>query len=292
MRATGERSVARRDRLVRSLRELGAAPAHIPGDELAQHGRAVPLTGQAAELFPQVVFDPDGSVRRVGVLHGVIVTRGYAPTGQAGLPCISTGGTVADVRVYIHVDNDSTAQTEVSGAVSERNRTLPAHANCSHKRYWLTCEQYEELIEACGNCCQTCQRPAAECRPHSKLYIDHDQHYGIWAVRGLLCPRCNSLLISDRPDPAWAQDYIANPWFRRAFAEMGVSIEMAPEPPLKSHFRSPKGTSWVREEDGWRCWSYSLCSRTWRDMCMNFSPLHLRHVNIPTSANYTETDNY
>lgn len=120
-------------RLVRALRESGAAASHVPSDELAENRGPVPFSRHLAELFPQVVFDPDGSVRRVGVLHVVIVTRGYAPAGQVGLPCISTEGTVSNVRVYIHDDNDSTAQTEVSGVVKVRNRTLPAHANRARK---------------------------------------------------------------------------------------------------------------------------------------------------------------
>lgn len=127
-------------RLVRALGKGGAPASHVPGDELAEDRCPVPFSRSLAELFPQVVLDPDGSMRRVGLLHVVIVTRGYAPAGQAGLPCISTEGTVSNVRVYIHADNDSTAQTEVSGVVSAQNRTLPAHANCSRKKYWLTPE--------------------------------------------------------------------------------------------------------------------------------------------------------
>lgn len=269
--------------LVRALGEGGAAASHVPGDELAEDRRSVPLSGHLAELFPQVVFDPDRPVRRVGVLHVVIVTRGYAPSSQVGLPCISTEGTVSNVGVYIHANNDSTAQTEVSGVVSAQNRTLPAHANCSHKRYWLTCEQYENLIDACGNCCQTCRKPAAECRPYRKLYIDHHQHYGVWAVRGLLCPPCNSKLVSYIPDPPWAQEYLSNPWFKRAFAELGLSIEPGTEPPPGSRFRSPKGTLWVREEDCWQNQSFILSKRDWRGMCMDFSPAHLLGIETPAA---------
>ena len=84
------------------------------------------------------------------------------------------------------------------------------HATCgAHRRYWLTSEQSDRLVQACGDRCQICRRPAADCRPHRKLYLDHDHHYEVWAVRGLLCPRCNSPLISDRPDPNWAQEVAA-----------------------------------------------------------------------------------
>jgi hypothetical protein len=158
------------------------------------------------------------------------------------------------------------------------------HATCSsHRRYWLTCDQYERLVQACGDCCQICRRPAAECRPHQKLYIDHDQHYGVWAVRGLLCPRCNSLLISDRPDPEWAFDYLATPWFRRAYAEMGVSVEHLLEPPVGSYFNSPKGTSWVREDDCWQNESFARGRRDWARLCREFSPLQLREIHVPRS---------
>lgn len=111
--------------LVRALRKRCAFAAHVPGDELAEDRSPVPFSRRLAELFPQVVLDPDGPVGRVGLFHADIVTRGYALAGQVGLPCISTEGTVSDVRVYIHDDNDSTAQTEVSGAVKRWDRTLP-----------------------------------------------------------------------------------------------------------------------------------------------------------------------
>lgn len=83
MSATGEWSG-------RALGKRGAPATDVPGDELAQHGRPVPLASNAPELIPQVVFDPDRSVRRVGFLH--VLHRN---------PCISKVA-VMTVAVYIH----------------------------------------------------------------------------------------------------------------------------------------------------------------------------------------------
>lgn len=159
-------------------------------------------------------------------------------------------------------------------------RTLPAHENCNHKRYWLTCDQYEDLITACGNCCQACGRPADDCSPHRKLYIDHDYDYGIWAVRGLLCPRCNGLLPQGATGPDWAQDYLADPWFKRFFAALGVPIEMPPEPPIGSSFSSPTGSTWVRDLHRWQNKSHAKSWRTWAGMYRDFSPADLQHVRV------------
>lgn len=169
-------------------------------------------------------------------------------------------------------------------------KTLPEHASCkNHDRYWLTCEQYEGLIEASGNRCQICGVAASSCIPHRKLFIDHDQGYGIWAVRGLLCPQCNANCRWDKPDPEWALDYLCDPWFERAFAEMGVPIEPQPEPPIGSVFQSPKRTRWVREERWWQNQSFIRSYRDWRGMCRDFSPVHLQHIRVPAPPPSTVT---
>lgn len=276
-----------------ALRQHRAAAPYIPGDEVAQDRRPVPLAGEAPELFPQVVLDPDGSVRRVGLLHephrspristvralGVAVyihghyARGYTRRMQVAL----WGGRSRSLH---RADLRCTKLGEKMAST----RTLPAHENCNHTKYWLTCEQYEELLNACDNQCQTCGRPGTENPPHRKLFIDHDYAYGIWAVRGLLCGRCNGKLTYDKPAPEWAADYLADPWFKRAFAEMGVSIERQPEPPIGSIFKSPKGPTWIRTERCWQNESYAVSTRDWYGMCRDFSPVHLQHIKVATYA--------
>jgi hypothetical protein len=162
------------------------------------------------------------------------------------------------------------------------SRTRPAHENCNHTKYWLTCDQYEQLLADSGNRCQACGRPASDCQPHQKLYIDHDYDYGVWAVRGLLCPRCNGAFVQGKTVPDWADEYFSDPWFRRAFAEMGVPIERQPEPPVGSAFKSPRGTTWIRTERCWQNQSFARSTRDWHGMCRDFSPLHLQHVKVAT----------
>ncbi|MGW1784572.1 endonuclease domain-containing protein [Streptomyces sp. NPDC002143] len=59
---------------------------------------------------------------------------------------------------------------------------------------------------------------SARTRPRS-LYIDHDHTLGIWAVRGLVCHRCNQALravdAGQRKRPAAVSRYLASAWHRR-----------------------------------------------------------------------------
>lgn len=156
--------------------------------------------------------------------------------------------------------------------------TLPDHVSCkAHRRYWLTCAQYEGLIAACGNRCQACHRPAAESLPARKLFIDHHQWRGSWAVRGLLCHRCNALLTTDRPDPEWAAEYLAAPWFEEAYPAMGVPLDCPPEPPIGKTFYSPTRVMWKRHPGFWRNTSFALVApHSWYDLYRRYGPLNLR----------------
>lgn len=89
------------------------------------------------------------------------------------------------------------------------------HATCQHGAYRLTCEDFEALWERAGGCCEICRVPAAD-TPAGKLGIDHAQEYGYFAVRGLLCAKCNSLMrYVDRGQKTSraAREYMANAWF-------------------------------------------------------------------------------
>lgn len=73
-----------------ALGQLGAALPYVPADEVADHGRAVPCAYEPAEGCPQLVFDPDGPMFGVGLLH---------TTDR--IPCIYKPN-VREVAVYIH----------------------------------------------------------------------------------------------------------------------------------------------------------------------------------------------
>lgn len=67
------------------------------------------------------------------------------------------------------------------------------HATCHHSTYRLTCADYEELWAYAKGRCEICRcRP--EDTPDGKLFIDHAGEYDEYAVRGLLCSKCNSLM--------------------------------------------------------------------------------------------------
>ncbi|MFR9789054.1 endonuclease domain-containing protein [Streptomyces sp. MB22_4] len=87
------------------------------------------------------------------------------------------------------------------------------HASCYHTRYVLTCTEYEDLLRYADDHCMLCQakRPAGR-----SLNIDHDHALGPWAVRGLVCDRCNQALryvdAGEKPDWLRIRHYLDNAW--------------------------------------------------------------------------------
>jgi hypothetical protein len=59
------------------------------------------------------------------------------------------------------------------------------------RKYNLSIEEYESLIESQNNSCKVCGTPAKN-NTKGKLYIDHCHTTN--KVRGLLCMKCNSAL--------------------------------------------------------------------------------------------------
>jgi len=90
------------------------------------------------------------------------------------------------------------------------------HITCTtHRSYNVSCEQFDDLLATAGFACQRCRVPS------ERLVIDHDHALGWWAVRGLLCPWCNSHLglvdAGRKPCDADTERYLANPpiWRRK-----------------------------------------------------------------------------
>lgn len=72
------------------------------------------------------------------------------------------------------------------------------------KKFGLTIEQYDEMLQSQNNVCLICQKPEVV-EHHSTgkagmLVVDHDHETNI--VRGLLCTKCNKGigLLGDNPD--------------------------------------------------------------------------------------------
>ncbi len=64
------------------------------------------------------------------------------------------------------------------------------------RKYGLTVEQYDEMLEGQGGGCAICGRPP---RDDIALHVDHDHETGV--IRGLLCFTCNNALGDLNDDP-------------------------------------------------------------------------------------------
>ena len=56
------------------------------------------------------------------------------------------------------------------------------HGTCHHRYYYLTCEQFDQMLRRSNSRCELCFAATA-------LVIDHNHRTN--AVRGLLCQKCN-----------------------------------------------------------------------------------------------------
>ena len=65
------------------------------------------------------------------------------------------------------------------------------------RKYGMTIEQYDAMLEAQGGGCFICGRPPRE---DISLHVDHDHSTG--KVRGILCFCCNNALADFQDDPA------------------------------------------------------------------------------------------
>ncbi|MEV4438532.1 endonuclease domain-containing protein [Streptomyces sp. NPDC049577] len=87
------------------------------------------------------------------------------------------------------------------------------HTSCYHTGYALTCNEYDDLLGRADGHCMLCKtRP----RPGRPLNIDHDHALGDWAVRGLVCDRCNQIVrrveAGEYPDWLPVKHYLDAPW--------------------------------------------------------------------------------
>ena len=153
----------------------------------------------------------------------------------------------------------SLTSAEIEAAV----RAWPTHERCTvHRRYKLSCEQYEELLDRSGNICEMCRRPLAR-GPRNHLAIDHCGP--MWAVRGLLCNGCNAGLGDDNYTYRNAKEYLANAWWERRCAAIGVPLTLRPEPPIGSAIRNQFGVVWVHlSENEWYGSTRDVYGNSWK----------------------------
>jgi DNA-binding transcriptional MerR regulator len=64
------------------------------------------------------------------------------------------------------------------------------------RKYGITLEQYQQLLEKQNECCAVCERPAKDFP--TSLAVDHDHKTG--RIRGLLCTHCNYRMVAKHTD--------------------------------------------------------------------------------------------
>ena len=96
-------------------------------------------------------------------------------------------------------------QSRHKGKLYHHADCRPCSANVNRaKRYGISVEDVESLLEESGHCCMICGVHADSIShsrsKHSKLYIDHNHETN--TVRGVLCGNCNAGIgmLQDSPD--------------------------------------------------------------------------------------------
>jgi hypothetical protein len=100
----------------------------------------------------------------------------------------------------------------------------PKGRSCSHRRYKLSCDDYDALVLHARGRCQICRRKGEE-TGHGYLVVDHDDKLGYSAVRGLLCNTCNSQLAYFNLPEESMRAYLDAPWRGIEPAKRGAKKE-------------------------------------------------------------------
>jgi hypothetical protein len=115
-----------------------------------------------------------------------------------------------------------------NGAVNDPGPHVRKGLSCQHDLYRLSCEEFEALRRRADGKCEICRIPEAE-TPRGLLCIDHDGRYSWWAVRGLLCDKCNALMSridnGERKGDPRATAYYLNAWFLRVIKNRGDAVQ-------------------------------------------------------------------
>ena len=89
-------------------------------------------------------------------------------------------------------------QDRYNARMREYRKTHPEAARADHlrRKFDLTLDEYEQMLEQQGGGCAICEDPPNE---KISLHIDHD--HGTGEIRGLLCVRCNNAIALLRESP-------------------------------------------------------------------------------------------
>lgn len=160
------------------------------------------------------------------------------------------------------------------------------HKPCTHRKYLMSCEQWDQLNAQANGQCQICGSLGCQTK-NGKLFIDHEPHVGRWAVRGLLCNGCNSsfgyLLVSSNTEKAMkANLYQKTAWYTDMLSSLGFTATLPPEPMDGSVFADFIGRRWRRTRRGtWRTHSVQIQGHNWRGLVQSYGPHNLRPVAGP-----------
>ena len=105
-------------------------------------------------------------------------------------------------KVKAQVKRWQQANAERVNATQRLRRAKPEvklQARAAHlmRKFGLTLEEYDAMLEAQGGGCFICGRPPRE---DISLHVDHDHSTG--RVRGILCFSCNNALADFQDDPS------------------------------------------------------------------------------------------
>lgn len=135
-----------------------------------------------------------------------------------------------------------------------------AHGACSHAKYRMTCQQYDDLRDAANGRCQICGQ-IERYAPGARLQTDHEKSLGYWAVRGLLCVPCNVNLGHGNVSGPEVDRYLANPWYQSLpYAHLidpeasddGPILEAAVALDLVARAAQEAASAKTRKLTGWR----------------------------------------
>lgn len=100
-------------------------------------------------------------------------------------------------------DNNEKYKLDQRNRLAERRENTPieirrrrARGYALKRKYGITIDQYEELLERQDNSCALCGKSAEE--HHTNLAVDHNHRTG--EIRGLLCTHCNYRLVARHTD--------------------------------------------------------------------------------------------
>lgn len=168
--------------------------------------------------------------------------------------------------------------------MTPRNHTAPTKRRCTHDNYLLTCEQYDELLDATGGRCQMCGIRGDDTE-RGVLSIDHEGVLGYWAVRGLLCQPCNVRVEWPDLRGTAGDAYLSAPWYRGLLDAAGIDGVSIPEPAEMGTYLTAGNFTYHLTEKGWqqhRRPKWPPLPITWRELCYKRGPHRIKIHGVVT----------